>query len=654
MLTLRQVTFSIDGRALLHQVDWTVMPGRRLALVGANGTGKTTLLRIMAAELEPDSGEVVKSRSYRVAHLPQETVAGGEGTLMQSVLNGRSDILRLEAQLEALRADPPPEDSDYSQWLKRVENLETRYSSKKGYELENRARRILSGLGFERAQEGLSLSSFSGGWRMRALLARLLLKEPDLLLLDEPTNHLDLPSLEWLERFILNFSGSMVMVSHDRFFIDRLSQEIVELENGCLHHYPGRYRTYLKMRAQQREHTTQLQRQQKVERRRQEKFIERFRYKATKAAQVQSRVKQLEKMEAAKPIPAPDPKINFRLTPAQASFRDVLSLKNMGFAYSPGQWVFRGIDLEVRRQDKICLVGRNGAGKTTLTRLINQELTPLEGTLTLGRRTVVGYYAQHQVEALNLDLPIIREVSDAAPPARIPEVRSILGLFGFHGNEVFKPIRVLSGGEKARVSLARILISGTNFLIMDEPTNHLDIHARDALEKALDAYEGTIMLVSHDRFFLDGIVTRVVEIQDGCLREYLGNYSEYLEKRDEPVDEPALPETMAGSGESRRNERQRQALARQAVSKERGRLSENIRTLEERIEILELRQAELESHLAHPETYDNSEKVVDLQKQYARVIEQVETAVSDWESLHHELDTLLENLSPASSGETNT
>ncbi|MBN1196479.1 MAG: ATP-binding cassette domain-containing protein [Candidatus Aminicenantes bacterium] len=653
MLTLRRISFSIANRTLLHQLDWTVMPGQRLALVGANGTGKTTLLRIMASELEPDSGEVVKSRHYRVAHLPQETVARCEGSLMHSVLSGRADILQLEARLEALRADPPPEDSNYSQWLKRVENLETRYSSSKGYELENRARRILSGLGFQRSQEKLPLSHFSGGWRMRALLARLLLAEPDLLLLDEPTNHLDLPSLEWLERFLLAFGGSMVMVSHDRFFIDRLAQEIVELENGYLRHYPGRYRTFLKMRAQQHEQAEQLRRQQKAERRRQEQFIERFRYKATKARQVQSRIKQLEKMETAKPASTPDPKIDFRLTPAQASFRDVLRLQKLGFAYSPGQWVLRGIDLEVKRQDKICLVGKNGAGKTTLTRLINREFAPVEGTLTLGHRTVVGYYAQHQVDALNLDHQVIREVSDAAPPARIPEVRSILGLFGFHGNDAFKSIRVLSGGEKARVSLARILVSGANFLIMDEPTNHLDSHARDALEKALCAYEGTIMLVSHDRYFLDGIVNRVVEIRDGRLHEYLGNYSEYLEKRDEPVSETSSLETRE-CGETRRSERRRQALARQAVSEERGRLGEKIRELEDRIEILEQRRDDFETQLAHPGTYDNSDKVVTLQKEYARVVEQLETAIAEWESSHNELDELLRDLSTASSEETAT
>jgi len=643
MLTLRHISFSFAHRDLLQGIDWTLHPGRRLALVGANGAGKTTLLRIMAAELDPDTGSVIKSRHYRVGYLPQETVVRGEGSLMQSVLAGRQDILDLETQMEALRRNPPRQEGEHAQWLKRLDDLGARFSSLGGYEMETRARKILSGLGFERSWENRPLAELSGGWRMRALLARLLLTEPDLLLLDEPTNHLDLPSLEWMERFLLGFAGTMVLVSHDRFFIDRLAQEIVELENGRLNHYPGRFRKYLEMRAQRIERAHEQLRQQELERRRQERYIERFRYKATKAAQVQSRIKQLDKMEALAPPPTAVPQMDFRLTLAQTPYRDVLTIKNLGFAYTPGEWVFRGVDLQLARGDKICLVGRNGVGKTTLTRLISRDLSPQEGTVSLGRRAVTGYYAQHQVDALNLERSVYDEVGDAASLAQAPAVRSILGLFGFHGDDVFKKVKVLSGGEKARVSLARILLTGANFLIMDEPTNHLDAYARDALEKALRVFEGTLMLVSHDRYFLDGIVNRVVEIRNGRMLDYRGNYSEYLEKREEPAaEETHSPARESANG--RREQRQRQALARQAVSKERNRITAKISKLEDRIEALETRQSGLEEQLAAPDTYDQGEKVVSLQKEYARVRLELETAVSDWEASHQELDELLRDL----------
>ncbi len=646
MLTLRNISFSVADRTLFQQVNWTIKPGHRVALVGPNGTGKTTLLRIMASQLEPDSGEVIRSRSYRIGYLPQETIAEKEGTLMESVMTGRSDILETAAQLEALRKDPPREKTRHDQWLKRIEKLEARFSSDNGYDLENRARRILSGLGFTRSGENQPLADFSGGWRMRALLARLLLSEPDLLLLDEPTNHLDLPAMEWLERYLLGFGGSMVIVSHDRFFIDRLAREIVALENTCLTHYPGRYRTFLEMREQQREQARQALLQQKTARQRQEKFIERFRYKASKAAQVQSRIKQLEKNSIPGPPPAAEVKIDFRLVPERSSYRDVLSLRDVGFAYTPGQWVLRGACLELKRKDKICLVGPNGAGKTTLTRLISAELTPTEGSIALGPNTAIGYFAQHQVDTLHLDYKVIDEISASTPVSRTPQVRSVLGLFGFHGDDVFKPIRVLSGGEKARVSLARILLSGSNFLIMDEPTNHLDASARDALEKALRAYEGTVILVSHDRYFLDGIVNRVVEIRDGMLMDYPGNYSDYLEKREEP---PTQKPVSAGGevGRNRKQERQREALARQAVTKERNRLTQLIRRLEDRIEVLEKRRGELETQLSQPETYASSNKVVACQKEHARLLKELESAVSEWETAHLQLEALLSGLAEA-------
>ena len=643
MLTLKQVAYAIADLELLKGLDWTLVQGKRVALVGPNGAGKTTLLRVIAGELEPDEGQIIKSRHYRVGYLPQETITRGSGLILEFVMGGRADLLEMRSQLESLQNAPPGIPEERSGWMKRVEELENRFISQGGYELEHKSRRILSGLGFEPDDAQRALATFSGGWRMKALLARLLLGEPDLLLLDEPTNHLDLPSLEWLERFLLGYSGSMVLVSHDRFFIDRLAQEIVELEAGRLQHYSGHFREYQAARQERRERQEEQKRLQDADRRRQERFIERFRYKNTKATQVQSRIKQLDKMDVSQPLPKTVADLNFRLEVAVTGYKDVLSVDQAGFHYDDDQWVFRGANLRLFRGDKVCLVGKNGAGKTTLTRLISGDLNPCEGIVQLGGRTRIGYYAQHQVDALRLDETVYESVSSVASTIQTPRIRPILGLFGFSGDEVFKPVGVLSGGEKSRVSLARILLSGANFLIMDEPTNHLDSYARDALEKALCAYEGTLMLVSHDRYFLDRIVSRVVEIRDGLVTGYLGNYSDYLEKRE--VNATAEPgEANASVGRERRDRRREQAKARQSISRRRGELNKMIRELEEKIEALESRHGQLESQLSLQDTYQDAQRVVELQKEFAMVGRDLETAIASWESSHEKLEVLLSSL----------
>jgi ATP-binding cassette subfamily F protein 3 len=656
MLQIRDLHYSIADRQLLAGVDWMIQPEKRVALIGPNGIGKTTLLKIIIGELEYASGSISKPKEYRIGYLPQEEIEVKGTTALQTVLKGQKELNWLETQIaelhEALKtADADAERQDL---LNRLGHLEHRYEALDGYQIEAQAKKILSGLGFRENDFNRPLSEFSGGWRMRVYLALLLVQQPDLLLLDEPTNHLDLPSLEWLEQYLLDFPGSIVIVSHDRFFIDRVSQEIVELDRGKLERYPGNYHFYETRKEQTETLLLKKWKEQKAERERQERFINRFRYKNTKAKQVQSRIKMLEKMEPIEiepPVQYQSRRLDFKLLVEVTSYNDVLTAENMSFKYDK-EWVFKGINLNIYRGDRVCLVGPNGAGKTTLTRLIVGQLKPQEGIISTGERTVIGYYAQHQVDTLDLEATAYDEVASTVATTLIPQIRDVLGLFQFSGSEVYKKIKVLSGGEKARVSLAKILMSPVNFLIMDEPTNHLDKTAREALERALANYNGTLLLISHDRYFLDKLVNRVVEIRSGHLVEYDGNYSYYLQKRDSlsvpvfetvPVNAPKekSPAVTPSPGIKKTKEQKRlEAEARQAVSKERNRRKQQVEDLEEKIDLLEKKKHELESRMAQPETYDDSELAVCLQKEYADVNKELVQCNQQWEQALTELEEI--------------
>jgi len=671
MLQIRNLTYSIGDRQLLDEMEWLIQPGKRVALVGPNGVGKTTLLRILNGDLEYNSGSIIKPREYRIGYLPQEEIAVTGTNILDTVLAGQKEVKLLEQKIAHLHEELTHAENNRDQLLEQLGILEHRFEAMDGYHLEIQAKSILSGLGFKKADLNRSLAEFSGGWRMRVYLALLLVLKPDLLLLDEPTNHLDIPSLEWLEQYLLSFPGSIVAVSHDRFFIDRLAQDIVELDRGKIVHYPGNYHKYESLKEIKIQLQLKRWREQKTEREKQEKFINRFRYKNTKAKQVQSRLRQLEKMDG-KEVELPPqmpPNLDFTLAVAVPSYNDVLTIKNMSFRYDE-PWILRDTDLTLYRGEKISLVGPNGVGKTTLTRLISQQLQPQEGCVVLGERVSIGYYAQHQVDALNLDATVYEEVASTTATSLLPKLRDVLGIFQFTGNDVYKKISVLSGGEKARVSLAKILISPVNFLIMDEPTNHLDKNAREALENALSKYNGTLLLISHDRYFLDKLVHRVVEIRDGKFVQFDGNYTYYLQKRDALPDgektgkEKASEKpngkngsinvnlnTNTGTGSESadtsvdgarktKEQKRREAQARQAVSESRNVLKKNVSTLEAKIETLEDRKTELETQLAHPDTYGSGNLAVRLQKEYAQVNKDLKVSNEQWETALMELEEL--------------
>jgi len=648
MLQVQDLQYSIGGRQLLNAIGWVIQSGKRVALTGPNGAGKTTMLRILTGEIEDYHGSIVKPKDYRIGYLPQEEVAVGSGSVLQAVLKGQKEAVAIERKLAELHDVLDKPHDNHETLLKQIGELEHRYDALDGYRLEAVAKGILSGLGFVETDFQRPLSEFSGGWRMRAYLARLLLQKPDLLLLDEPTNHLDLPSLEWLENYLLDFEGSIVIVSHDRFFIDRLAHSIYELDRGNLDYYAGNYHFYEREKAQRIELLRKKWEEQQAERERQQRFINRFRYKATKAKQVQSRIKQLEKMEKIE-LPPPPGHLYFQIKVDVPSYKDVLHIKSMSFSYDE-EWVLENINLSLYRGEKICLVGVNGAGKTTLTRLIAKEFSPQIGSIQIGERVKTGYYAQHQVDALNLDATVYEEVMASAANSQVPRVRDVLGMFRFSGDTIHKKIGVLSGGEKARVSLTKILLSPVNFLIMDEPTNHLDAASKEALEHALMHYDGTLILISHDRYFLDKIVSRVIELDKKQITEYAGNYSYYLQKRDAESEfisrtkEKSKKTQNLSSAKKTKEQKRLEAEARQVISKERNRLKKLIGALEEKIEVYEARKEEMEFKMSLPETYEDGEGVALLHKEYASIKANLEDAYRKWEEAQLERAELVSQI----------
>ncbi len=639
MLHLKNISYEIGERLLLDDIDWIIPDGKRLALIGANGAGKTTLFRIITGQIPAKTGTILKPKDFAVGYLPQEEIDVDDNTILDSALLGKASVLDIGKKIESLRATLAENSSQHT--LLKLGELEQQFELQGGYTVESDAKSILTGLGFSAHDMQRPLSEFSGGWRMRVYLARLLLMNPDLLLLDEPTNHLDLPSLEWLEQYLLQFKGSIVIISHDRFFIDRLANEIYDLRFAKLFHYAGNYHFYEQQVLKERELLLKKAEQLDKERKHQQEFIDRFRYKNTKASQVQSRIKLLEKLEEVD-VESAQKEFSFCIQVDTKSYNDVLTASDVSFKYD-STWILENLNINIYRGQKIALVGENGAGKTTLTRLVVGQLQPQQGNIYLGNRVQIGYYAQHQIDALNLALTAYEEIEASVASSQVPKIRNIMGMFGLHGDDVFKPIRVLSGGEKARVSLVKILLSPVNFLIMDEPTNHLDMRSKEALEEALATFDGTLILISHDRYFLDKIVHKVFQVKDHHIKEYEGNYSNYLQKR--KVESASAAENLFSNETFNKKARKRQeAEARQTISKERNLYKRLANDCEGKIHNLEIRQQEIEQLLAEPSTYKDSQRAASLNAEYHQVKQDLSDLIQQWEDAHNQLDSLLSNL----------
>lgn len=531
MLRLEHISKIYPTGEVLKDVNWEVKPGDRIGLVGVNGAGKSTQLKIIAGEIEPTDGEVIRPASLHIAYLTQEfevdptcTVREEFWTVFTEANKTQQSLTQVQREMETAT----PEELD--RLINQLDRLQRSFEALNGYMLDAQIEKILPEMGFELADGERLVSAFSGGWQMRMSLGKILLQKPDLLLLDEPTNHLDLETIEWLENYLKGLTTPMVIVSHDREFLDRLCTQVVETERGVSATYLGNYSAYLQQKAEAQ--TAQLsayERQQK-ELEKQQTFVDRFRASATRSTQAKSREKQLDKIER---IEAPQGglrSLHFRFPPAPRSGREMVLIKDLVHTYDD-KILFLSANLLVERGDRIAFLGPNGAGKSTLLRLIMGMEQPTEGTVKLGDHNVIpGYFEQNQAEALQLDLTVMETIHNEVPDWKNEEVRTVLGRFLFSGDTVFKQVAALSGGEKARLALAKMLLRPANLLILDEPTNHLDIPAKEMLEEAIQHYDGSVIVVSHDRYFISQIANKIVEIRDGEFRIYQGDYHYYLDK----------------------------------------------------------------------------------------------------------------------------
>lgn len=531
MLRLEKISKIYPTGEVLRDINWEVRPGDRIGLVGVNGAGKSTQLKIIMGETEPTAGKIVKQSALRIAYLSQEFDVDQTRTVQDEMWRAFGEANDVhEALSKVLNAMESADPDELDKLLNKMDKLQRQFEGLDGYGIEAKIGKILPDMGFDIVDADRLVSEFSGGWQMRMNLAKVILQEPDLLLLDEPTNHLDLDTIEWLEKYLISLNTPMVIVSHDREFLDRLCNNIVETERGVSASYQGNYSSYLTQKAEQKLAQQSAYERQKKDLDKQQEFVDRFRASAARGTQAKSREKQLDKIER---IEAPDQKVKalrFKFPEAPRSGREVVVINNLTHFFDE-KLLFLGTELLIERGDKIAIVGPNGAGKSTLLRLITGSETPSEGAVDLGEHNViVGYFEQNQAEALDLEKNVMTTIHDEVPTWTNEEVRGILGRFLFSGEAAQKKVGSLSGGEKARLALAKMLLQPVNLLILDEPTNHLDIPAKEMLEGAIGAYDGTVIIVSHDRYFVSQTATKVVEIRDGEFRLYRGDFKYYQDK----------------------------------------------------------------------------------------------------------------------------
>ncbi len=567
MLRLEHISKIYPTGEVLKDVNWEVKPGDRIGLVGVNGAGKSTQLKIIAGEIEPTSGEIIRPGSLRIAYLTQEfevdptrTVREEFWTVFKEANEAQQSITQVQQAMETAN----PEELD--RLIRKLDRFQRQFEALDGYGLEAQIEKILPEMGFEPEDGDRLVSAFSGGWQMRMSLGKILLQNPDLLLLDEPTNHLDLETIEWLENYLKGLKTPIVIVSHDREFLDRLCTQIVETERGVSTTYLGNYSAYLQQKAENAEAQLSAYERQQKELEKQQAFVERFRASATRSTQAKSREKQLEKVERIEAPTSGLKTLHFRFPPAPRSGREVVEIKDLVHAYDD-KILFLGADLLIERGDRIAFLGPNGSGKSTLLHLIMGMEQPTEGTVELGKHNVIpGYFEQNQAEALDLSKTVMETIHDEVPDWKNEEVRTLLGRFLFSGETVYKKVESLSGGEKARLALAKMLLRPANLLMLDEPTNHLDIPAKEMLEEAIQNYDGTALIVSHDRYFISKVANKIVEIRDGEFRTYLGDYHYYLNKIAEEKEQARLAAIAAGK-EAKKKEKEAKKKEKEAAKR---------------------------------------------------------------------------------------
>ena len=636
MLSISNLSYFIGGRALYENANLHIKPKDKIGLVGQNGTGKSTLLKIINGDYLPSSGDVQKAKDCTLGFLNQDLLSyQSDDSILDVALAAFKETLLIQDEIDQVLKLM---ETDYSEEvINRLAYLQDRFESNEGYTIKAKAEEVLEGIGFQTSDLQKPLRQFSGGWRMRVMLAKLLLEKPSLLMLDEPTNHLDLPSIQWVENYLKNYEGAVVVVSHDQTFLDNCISTTVEVANETLTSYPGNYSFYkeekkLRMELQQNAFENQQQMIKQTER-----FIERFRAKATKSNQVQSRIKALDRLDRVHEVVNDEAFVNFKFKFSQKSGRDVVTLDQVSKAYGD-LTILKNTTARIERGDKIALIGANGKGKSTLLRIIAGTEVG-QGKRVEGHNLIKAFFAQHQLEALTLDNEIIQEMSQAGSKKTEMELRGVLGCFLFSNEEVYKKIKVLSGGEKSRVALAKTLISEANFLLLDEPTNHLDFQSVNILIQALQQYEGTFITVSHDRHFIKGVANKIWYIEQHEIKEYPGTYEEYEFWRSQQVAQVAAapvqkPVKAAVVSPPKSKEDTQQA------KRELKKLEDQLQAVEKEIHQLEVQKVDLEAKLAEPSLYLDEVEAQKIQSSYQQVQSALEKVNATWEQLVDQISTL--------------
>ncbi|RZK51424.1 MAG: ABC-F family ATP-binding cassette domain-containing protein [Pedobacter sp.] len=632
MISINDLTFLIGSRALYDEANWHIKPGDRVGLIGANGTGKSTLLKIIVGEYAPSSGSISMAKDLKIGYLNQDLLSyESHHTILHVAMEAFERQNQLHDEIEELLKKI---ETDYSEeTLYKLSDKQQEFEALDGYNIEYRANEILAGLGFSTADQHRPLNTFSGGWRMRVMLAKILLQTPDILLLDEPTNHMDLPSIKWLETYLGSFEGAIVIVSHDRYFLDKIVRKTVESRKGKLTVYAGNYSFYVEEKSLRGEIQKGEFKNQQAKIKQEERLIERFKAKASKAKMAQSRMKALDKMERVEDVDDDNPTVNFSFKFTKPSGRHVIKVDNATKAY-PNIDILENADGLIEKGDKIALIGANGKGKSTLLRMIAGAEDFAQGKIETGHNVTTTFFAQHQLESLHLENTILEELQAFAPKHTDTELRSILGCFLFTGDDVFKKIKVLSGGEKSRVALAKSLTTDSNFLILDEPTNHLDIQSVNILIQALQQYEGTFISVSHDRYFLDNVANKIWFIEEEKIKEYPGTYAEYEEwnsKRVIPTPKP-IP-VKPTTEEKKKPAEPAPANVQQQLKK----LNDKLKKAEEEISVFEASVKTAEAELAKEEVFSNQHKLDEANKKYMAEKALLDHAQKTWEDLAGEI-----------------
>lgn len=650
MIILKQIKIEFSERILINNLSWQINTGSRIGLIGDNGAGKTTLFKTIIGQHKPDAGEIIISPNYKIGYLPQDLIVLSD-YLLKEYLYQAAGIIQLKDKIKKYQEKLSKinnKDREFKKIAESYEKVLYQYEIKGGYSFEAKAKSTIKGLGFTEDDWLKPCSSFSGGWKMRVVLAGLLLSSPDILLLDEPTNHMDTESLEWLENWLTDYQGTLLIISHDRYFLDKIIREIAELTDQKIISYKGNYSFYLTEKKKRKEIEEKYQKHIQEKKVHLEGFIERFRYKATKASQVQSRIKMLEKLDLVKEEESSH-NVVFRFTPAPRSGEEVVSLKDVSHRYDDNI-VLSNVNLTFHRGERIALTGVNGAGKSTLSRIISGNESPTGGAVDWGYNVKIAFFSQESSQNLNYKHSVWEEVDINSKKLNDQEKRNLLGSFLFTGDDVYKSVSQLSGGEKSRLALAKLLLDESNFLILDEPGNHLDIKTKEIFHQALMQYGGTILIVSHDRFFLDQLANQVIEIREGKVHSYPGNYSYFIKKR-QILLENANKEITGNNQHERRlrpslvekQKRRIEASQRNQQYRLIKEIEKDLLPLEDKINSLDKQKSLIEKQLCKKETLQNSSRIQELNIDLHQTNQELNNLIKQWEMLINKKEKI-ENL----------